>query len=62
MIVLSVLVPSKHQSMVFYSSALEGALVHKNWSSVPLVAFLAKKINKEQQLPQKFFLETPLQW
>ena len=29
-IVLSVLVPSKHQSMVFYSSALEGALVHKN--------------------------------
>ena len=46
--------------MVFYSSTLEGALVHKNWSSVPLVAFLATKINKEQQLPQKFFLETPV--
>ena len=36
--------------------------VHKNWSSVPLVAFLATKINKEQQPYQKIFLKTPLQW
>ena len=27
--------------------------VHKNWSSVPLVAFLARKINKEQKPHQK---------
>ena len=27
--------------------------VHENWSSVPLVAFLARKINKEQKPHQK---------
>ena len=47
-------VPNKPQSMVFYSSIFEGALVHKNWSSVPLVAFLATKINKEQQPHHKY--------
>ena len=31
--------------------------VHKNWSSMPLGAFLATKINKEQQPHQKVFLD-----
>ena len=34
--------------------------VHKNWSSVPLVAFLTTKINREQQPHQNIFLKTPL--
>ena len=35
--------PNKHNSMVFYSSTLEMPHVHKNWSSVPLIAFFDKK-------------------
>ena len=34
--------------------------VHKNLSSVPLVAFLARKINKEQKPHQKIFLKAPI--
>ena len=41
--------------MVFHSSTLEGAYIHKNWSSVPLPNFLATKINKERRPHQKIF-------
>ena len=38
-----------------YMIAGHQACIHKNWSSMTQVAFLATKINKEQQPHQKIF-------
>ena len=51
--------PNKHNSMVFYSSTLEMPHVHKNWSSVPLIAFFDKKDQQRMTaMPKNIFQDT----